>query len=234
MPRNAIRELRTAKGLTGEQLAELVGTSQQQVQRLEAGARRLTHDWAERIARALKVDIADVLREPAGIGQTPQVAPVPPGMSGSGSVGPWEVAPAPPPRAAPRGQGGRKPMIPVRSGRGGDGDDIMLEDEPVDYIPTPGNLADAKDAYAIYMVGDSMSPRYEPGEILHVNPHKPPRVGRFVVVYKAGGAVLVKQLVRLSPADVVLRSVNPDYPDPIVLDRAAVRAIHLVVGTQDG
>lgn len=52
---NRIRELRERKGLNQTQLARLVPTSQQQIDRLETGERRLTDVWMKRIARALDV-----------------------------------------------------------------------------------------------------------------------------------------------------------------------------------
>lgn len=53
---NRIRELRERAGLSQEKLAERLNTSQPQVLRLETGQRRLTIDWAKRIARAVGVD----------------------------------------------------------------------------------------------------------------------------------------------------------------------------------
>ncbi len=56
-----ISELRKARGLTLKRLAELVGTSNQQISHLEKGRRRLTLDWMERIAKALECHPADLL-----------------------------------------------------------------------------------------------------------------------------------------------------------------------------
>jgi phage repressor protein C with HTH and peptisase S24 domain len=47
---SALREARKAAGLTQAQLAELAGTSQPQIRRLEVGDRELTKAWAERLA----------------------------------------------------------------------------------------------------------------------------------------------------------------------------------------
>jgi len=58
---NRIRELRKARGLTLKRLAELVGTSNQQISHLEKGRRRLTLDWMERIAKALECHPSDLL-----------------------------------------------------------------------------------------------------------------------------------------------------------------------------
>src|SRR5215469_6402944 len=96
--------------------------------------------------------------------------------------------PVPPsPADGPRPTRGRPPSassntgdrIPIRSGgRGGTDQEMFLEDGPIGYTPRPASLAGVRSAYAIYMVGDSMEPRYEPGWLLHVNPFKPPTRGR--------------------------------------------------------
>lgn len=57
---NRIKELREARDWSQEDLAERVGTSQQQIGRLEGERRRLTQDWMERIARALEVRPTDL------------------------------------------------------------------------------------------------------------------------------------------------------------------------------
>lgn len=50
-----IKELREAAGLTLEQVADKIGTTFQQVQRLETGKRRLTEAWMVRLAGPLGV-----------------------------------------------------------------------------------------------------------------------------------------------------------------------------------
>ncbi len=50
---NRIRELRKAQGLTLQDLATKVGTSNQQISQLETGRRRLNVDWLERLSQAL-------------------------------------------------------------------------------------------------------------------------------------------------------------------------------------
>ncbi|MBV8937537.1 MAG: S24 family peptidase [Alphaproteobacteria bacterium] len=110
---------------------------------------------------------------------------------------------------------------------------MFLEDGPIGYTPRPANLNGVRSAYALYMVGDSMEPRYEPGWLLHVNPFKPPIRGRDVVVYKEGQAVLVKQFVGWEGDTLVLRQLNP--PATLRIPRGQVRECHLVVGSdQEG
>lgn len=49
-----IKDLREKLGITQAGLAEMIGTSQPQIRRLEIGDRKLTKEWAERLAPALK------------------------------------------------------------------------------------------------------------------------------------------------------------------------------------
>ena len=58
---NRIRELRKARGLTLKRMAELLGTSNQQISHLEKGRRRLTLEWMERIAEVLECHPSDLL-----------------------------------------------------------------------------------------------------------------------------------------------------------------------------
>jgi len=139
-----------------------------------------------------------------------------------------------PPSAAPSRVARSVDMIPIRSaGRGGIDQAMFLEDGPIGYTPRPANLSGVRAAYAIYMVGDSMEPRYEQNWLLHVNPFKPPRHGRDVVVYKKGQAVLIKQFVGWEGDTLVLRQLNP--PDTLRIPRSEVEECHLIVGAdQEG
>ena len=58
---NRIREWRRRRDLTLEQLGMILGTSNQQISRLEKGERRLTVDWLLRIAKALQVEPDELL-----------------------------------------------------------------------------------------------------------------------------------------------------------------------------
>lgn len=73
---NRIKELRKARDLTLEQVAERAGTTFQQVQRLENSERRLTDDWMRRIALALDVPPAALFMDPTpdadGVSKNPE------------------------------------------------------------------------------------------------------------------------------------------------------------------
>jgi phage repressor protein C with HTH and peptisase S24 domain len=118
--------------------------------------------------------------------------------------------------------------IPIRGAARGGTDQEMFLDDGIGYTARPANLGGVREAYAIYMVGDSMEPRYEQGWLLHVNPFKPPKRGRDVVVVKQGNAVLIKQFVGWEGDHLVLRQFNP--PDTLRIPRSEVRQCHLIVG----
>lgn len=62
---SALRRLRESRELSQQALADLVypPTSQSQINRLEKGLRRMTHDWAKRLARPLECDWLELLDE---------------------------------------------------------------------------------------------------------------------------------------------------------------------------
>lgn len=70
---NAIMALRKKQGLSRATLAERMGTSQQQIARLENGERRLTIEWAQKAADAMQVALSDIL----GISMKPALAQMP-------------------------------------------------------------------------------------------------------------------------------------------------------------
>ena len=63
---------------------------------------------------------------------------------------------------------------------GKDGEFILNGNRIVDVLAPP-SLQGVPDAYAVYVVGDSMEPRYFAGEAVFVNPRLPVRRGDFVV-----------------------------------------------------
>lgn len=81
-----IVRLRTALKMSQQQLADLVGTSQPQIKRLEKGQRKLTKEWAERLAPHLGLGVtAEALMFPeikqAETGLDRLVAQIPPELA---------------------------------------------------------------------------------------------------------------------------------------------------------
>ena len=105
----------------------------------------------------------------------------------------------------------------------------------IDTIPRPMNLAGAPKAYAVYIVGDSMEPRYYSGELAHVHPGKPVTIGAFVLVQMRPDhdgetpKAVVKRLIKRSATKITLEQYNPPKKFDIKTDD--IVSIHRVVGS---
>jgi phage repressor protein C with HTH and peptisase S24 domain len=213
-------------GASQADLARHLRLAPSAISRMLKGERQMKLLEAVQVAAFLGLPQDEVLQH-AGSETETSVRPVP-AASGSGRRGrPPRAFPAPPSPA-------RTESIPIKSAaRGGNDQEMFLADGPIGYTPRPANLDGIRGAYAIYMVGDSMEPRYEQGWLLHVNPFKPAIRGRDVVVYKSDQAVLIKQFVRWDNDTLILRQLNP--PEELRVRRGEVLECHLVVGVdQEG
>ena len=212
-------------GMSQADLARHLGLAPSAISRMLKGERQMKLLEAVQIAAFLGISQDEVLRHAGAEAAAPADATTAQrgrrGRPPRAFVSPAAIAP----RAEP---------IPIRSAaRGGGDQEMFLADGPIGYTARPANLGGVRGAYAIYMVGDSMEPRYEQGWLLHVNPFKPPTRGRDVVVYKTGQAVLIKQFVRWDGDALVLRQLNP--PEDLRIPRDGVLECHLVVGVdQEG
>ena len=111
----------------------------------------------------------------------------------------------------------------------------MWNGDVIDTIPRPSNLFGAPRAYAVYIVGDSMEPRYYAGELAHIHPGKPITIGAFVLVQirpehdgDTPKAVL-KRLVKRSATKIVLEQYNP--PKKFDIKSDDIVSLHRVVGS---
>jgi phage repressor protein C with HTH and peptisase S24 domain len=223
-------------GASQADLARHLRLAPSAVSRMLNGERQVKLLEAAQIAAFLGVPPEEVMRHAGEEASEPR--PATPGRRGRppGSRARAALATRPPDGAS-RGFASapaRADSIPIRSAaRGGSDQEMFLGDGPIGYTPRPANLDGVRGAYAIYMVGDSMEPRYQQGWLLHVNPFKPPTRGRDVVVYKKDQAVLIKQFARWEGDDLVLQQLNP--PDTLRVPRADISECHLVVGVdQEG
>lgn len=120
--------------------------------------------------------------------------------------------------------------LPVQGSALGGGDEtIVFNDSVTAHIERPNNLIGHPLAYAVYVHGTSMEPAYTPGELLYVNPAKPPIPGKDVVVQLKDGRGLIKRLKRRSGGKVVLEQFNP--AKEITISQEQITSIHLVVGS---
>lgn len=227
---NRVKKRREALGLSQKDLAERVGMSQQGIDSIEnkdvARPRKLLE-----LAAALRVSVewlADGSGEP----------PLEPERLVEEAGEPGRIVPernVSAPFDIPRSSGRRIPIL--GQSRGGEEGIFLFNGEAVDWIVAPHALENVPGAYGVFVSGDSMEPRYMPGETLLVRPHKPISRGDFVVVQMRGRDEtvphgFVKQFVTWTPTRLILRQYNP--AKEIEIERGDVVSVHKIVGTQNG
>lgn len=108
---------------------------------------------------------------------------------------------------------------------------FQLEPGIVDWVRRPPALTGAGNAYALYIEGSSMEPRYQAGDLIFVHPNRPPKAGDTVIVQVevADNEVeaSIGYLRRRTAEHVVLGKLNPEAE--VQLPRATVKAIHRVL-----
>lgn len=129
-------------------------------------------------------------------------------------------------------------MIPVmgRAAAGEPGKILLLDGEPSEWIPCPPELVGVEGAYATYVYGDSMEPRYFNGERVYVHPTRPAGPKDFVVAQvrdEAGNlSGYVKRLLGWTEQGLRLHQYNPETD--LDFEPDAVESVHLVVGSGRG
>jgi phage repressor protein C with HTH and peptisase S24 domain len=119
---------------------------------------------------------------------------------------------------------------------GRDGEFILNGNRIVDVLAPP-SLQGVPDAYAVYVVGDSMEPRYFAGEAVFVNPRLPVRRGDFVVAQIAVEAgepphAYIKRFVARDARTLRLEQFNPKKM--LTFPAARVISVHRIIMGGDG
>lgn len=82
-----------------------------------------------------------------------------------------------------RGSLGRRARLPIVGlPDPADEERIIIDGNPRGEILAPPQLENVSGAKAAYVRGRSMEPRYYPGEVVYLHPHRPPNPGDFVLV----------------------------------------------------
>ncbi len=144
------------------------------------------------------------------------------------------TAPPPPPGEFRGGvpRAAERTDLPVYASAEGGGGAIIITNEPIDFVRRPEPLLSVRDGYGCYVIGDSMSPAYEQGDLLLVHPGRPVRAGDDCVFVRDPGDgslhALVKRLLRITPEKWRVRQFNPakDFD----LDRSQWQKSQLIVG----
>ena len=103
------------------------------------------------------------------------------------------------------------------------------EGDAKDFVERPSNLKGVFNAFSLYVDGESMEPRYYPGELLYVDPTRPLTRNCYVAVELSNGLGLIKQFISRTDDEVVLRQFNP--PKDFHLKASEVKHIFKITGS---
>jgi phage repressor protein C with HTH and peptisase S24 domain len=222
-----LKMLRERAGLSMRAVSEALGWTLTRYQHYEDRYRRnyLPLELARQLSDLFAqrgVPPADVLAL-AGVDVTPREPAPEPTAHGPANRGLFQARPLDQPSLPPRD-------LPVMGAvKGGAEGFYFNEGEAKEFVVRPPALGGVSNAFALYVDGESMEPRYYAGEMLYVNPNRPITRGCFVAVEMDDGQGLIKQFVRRNDDHLVLAQFNP--PKEIRLPIAQVKRVYRITGS---
>lgn len=138
-------------------------------------------------------------------------------------------------RPAPSAPTSRLPILGMAAA--GEPDRLIMLNEKVGEVDTPPALEGVEGAYALYVHGTSMLPRYAPTEMVFVHPYKPVAPGNYCVVqvgkdHHAPEGGYIKRFERWADGELVLSQLNP--PQEMRFPANEVISMHRIVLGGDG
>ena len=214
-----VRRLRQQRRQTQAQFAASLGTTQATVSRWEAGRQGPDREQPRAIAAlASQSDGAGGAEQPMASYAEQMDRPWPaPGISDH--LVATEI-PGPP---------GRVQDLPIMGHAEAGEDGTFLDNGMITgYAGRPASLIGVTGAYALIVHNSSMRPRYEPREIVEVDPNIPVQPNDYVVVQTTDDRAFIKLLRRRTQRAIILEQYNP--PKEIRFAPEEVAAMHLIVG----
>jgi phage repressor protein C with HTH and peptisase S24 domain len=218
------------RGWSRERLSQEAGLSRDAIRSIEnrgprAGANMGT---IQKYARALEIDVAELVAVlPSNAEAPPRPVRAPAGKANG------DVAPAgailPPVNLVKD--------VPVKGTTAGSAvGAFQLTTDVIEYVGRPPALMTTRDAYALYVENESMVPRFWPGELVFVHPHRPLQVGDAMVVQiQAHPAAEIESYIKIFKGRtaewIVAEQYNPR--SEVRYARATVIATHKVLTSNE-
>jgi transcriptional regulator with XRE-family HTH domain len=205
-----LKTARKAKGWSQSDLAREAGVSQQLISQIENGLESAGKDMLPTIAAALGIEVTDLDRDYWR--DHPIVRAVTSGSLVRNDAPSAVVLPL-----FGSVRGGRAEMILGNT-------EIGSERHPLEGV---------RDAYAVYVVGESMEPLFAEGDRLLVNPHAPATANADVILKSelretGDRFAMVKRLIRVAQNDWHLKQFNP--VETFKISRGEYPVCHVIVG----
>lgn len=235
-----LRKAREAAGLTQEAAADAIGISSQAIAQWESGKTSPAQHRLRKVAIVYKVPIGWLLAESAPTkerteeaeAQAPKLPPVPQFVESEADTGSdidlGGAIAVPPVSSMPKDV----PVLGITVG-GSDGD-FSLNGNTIDYVRRPPGILHAQGVFALFVGGNSMSPRYEDGDLIYLHPGRQPRIGDDIVLEMYASdphgstPCFIKRLRRRTAETIYCEQFNPPRDD-LSYDIRMVRRIFKVM-----
>ncbi len=211
---NRVKSIRQHIGMSQEQLAQLCDTTQQTIQHLEA----------DRVKKpSYLINLGDAL------GVDPRWL-----MHGYFDLEPdlkTLSSSAPPTGSHNTSMNSQPDMVPVYGGSMElDGGDIARLDNEhiVEYATKHTSQGTAKTAFKLYVLDDTMEPRYFPNEVVAVHPGKMPSTGDDCVIEFTDGRLLVRRFLKKKKDRICVTQYTPKKSTEF--KNADIRGVYAIVG----
>lgn len=212
-----IKRTRLNLGLTQQQLADSVGVKQPTIQNIESGKQLPTIDFLRALSHKHGIPYNWLLDETGTILDRNEPSST---LQQHAVLNQLKQSTASVSKPIP--------LIPIEAMAGWASGDMQVDDTHLTYYVVP-EFADAD--FFIRVKGDSMQPRYNPGDIVACRYIREPRFlqwGKVYVLDTDQGA-LIKKVNKASEDSVLAISLNQDYA-PFEIKRSDIRAFALVIG----
>ena len=225
----ALRQARTARSVTQEAIAAELEISHPAVNQWESGKTLPTIRNLKGLERFLNAKLEEAWRDDQEVG-TPtdestlvdEVYEVSRGAISDlttkrdGKSNVRRAPDAPSYRQAALGRGVSKVEVRGQTAAGPRGGDFRFNGQVVDYAQRPRRIANRKNVFALYVVGESMHPRYKNNNLVYADPDQVPSIGDDVIVeLKASddgseaGDSYIKTLKRRTAGTIIVEQYNP-------------------------
>jgi phage repressor protein C with HTH and peptisase S24 domain len=122
-----------------------------------------------------------------------------------------------------------EPMIPIFGRPFGAFDAVLVHPhEKIGEIECHPAQKSMKSAFAVYVVGEAMVPRYRPGELVYAASMKPPAAGQDCIVELTNGEGYIREFLAHNGGVVLCKMLNPVQETRWLAND--VKALHAVVG----
>ena len=207
-----IKNSRIAAKMTQEELARAVGKTRNAVAQWESGTAHPRPNTLEDIAGALKVSLEWLLLGDKNAGEYDSRQ-----ISGRPAI----------------------KLIPVYGQAvAGINGEFAFDGKKLFEVPCPPQLLNVENAYGVEVAGDTMSPRYEDGEIVYIDTLRRIKKGDYVVAQimmreeDSFPTAFIKRFIRHNEQELVLTQLNP--AKELVFPHQHVLSVHYIALAGEG